>query len=285
MAKKGFDPKAKAKKQKKIAIGGVVLLIALLAYQGPKTMKMLNPGPPPGLAAQQASTTATTTAPVTPGATPAPATPVGGSVDASGLPPSAADGLVVNADLSPVPLDGQLAALTQFTSKDPFRQQATGTPSAPSGATPPAATTTPASSGSFTPGPGSTTPGPTTPGPTTPGPAAPAPTVATISVNGVEMAVTVKADFPVDAPFFNLVSLTATTAKIGIAGGSLATGSTVTLRKGKAVTLMNTADGTRYILVLISMGDTTTPATAGATGTTTTPATTTTSTTTTTTGG
>jgi hypothetical protein len=78
------------------------------------------------------------------------------------------------------------------------------------------------------------------------------------------MAVTVATDFPADSPFFHLVSLTATTAKIGIAGGTLATGSTVTLKKGKAVTLMNTADGTRYILVLISMGDTTTPVTTGA---------------------
>ena len=54
-------------------------------------------------------------------------------------------------------------------------------------------------------------------------------------------------------PVFTLVSLTATTAKIGIAGGSLESGSqTVTLKKNKPVTLMNTADGTRYVLRLVS---------------------------------
>ena len=42
MAAKRVDPlKAKAAKQKKIAIGGFVVLAALLAIQGPKTLKML----------------------------------------------------------------------------------------------------------------------------------------------------------------------------------------------------------------------------------------------------
>jgi hypothetical protein len=273
MAKKALDPKAKAKRQKKIAIGGFVLLLALLAYQGPKTMKLLNPSPPPQ--------STPLPAPVTPGAAPTPG-PTGTPVSSAS--PIGADVLVVNADLSPVPLDGQLAVFTEFTSKDPFQQQVTSTtPVKESGATStPTTTTTPApsesSSDSFTPAPGSTTTGSTKPAP-------PPPTVATISVNGVAIAVTVKTDFPTDSPFFRLVSLTATTAKIGIAGGSLATGSpTVTLKKGKAVTLMNTADGTRYILVLVSMGDTTTPAapttsttppttTAPATGTSTTPTT------------
>jgi hypothetical protein len=60
----------------------------------------------------------------------------------------------------------------------------------------------------------------------------------------------------------------------------------VTLKKGKALTLMNTADGTRYILVLISMGDTTTPgASSGGTSTTPTPTTGTSTTSTTTTAG
>ena len=60
--------------------------------------------------------------------------------------------------------------------------------------------------------------------------------------------------FPASDPVFVLRSLTRTTAKIGIAGGSLATGNqTVTLTKGKKVTLMNTADGTRYELILISV--------------------------------
>lgn len=274
MAKKVLDEKAKAKKQMKIAIAGGVLFVALLAYQVPKTMAMLNAKP-----AVSTTASAPTPAPVetpTPGATPAPVTP-GAAVPVAATPAaSGADVLVVNADLSPAPLGGQLAALTQFTSKDPFRQQVGSSGDATAA---PAPSTTPAKpaggiggSGSFTPGPGAGS------GSTPPGPA---PTVATISVNGVEMAVNVKTDFPLDSPFFSLVAITATTVKIGIAGGSLATGSpTVTLKKGKPLTLMNTADGTRYVLVFVSVGDTTTPAASSST----TPAAPTTTTTTPTTG-
>jgi len=51
------------------------------------------------------------------------------------------------------------------------------------------------------------------------------------------------------------VSVKRTSAKVGIAGGSISSGSsTVTLQLGKKVTLMNTADGTRYVLVLVSVG-------------------------------
>ncbi len=71
------------------------------------------------------------------------------------------------------------------------------------------------------------------------------------------------------------MSLTAKAAKISIAGGSLANGSTVTLSLGKPVTLMNTADGTRYVLVYVGPGDKTAPSAAATTGATTTPTTTT----------
>ncbi len=40
---KSFDPKAKAKRQKIIAAAGGVLLLGLLAFQVPRTMKMLHP--------------------------------------------------------------------------------------------------------------------------------------------------------------------------------------------------------------------------------------------------
>jgi hypothetical protein len=79
-------------------------------------------------------------------------------------------------------------------------------------------------------------------------------------VNGTLYTVATKTDFPssTDAsvvPLFHLVSVTAHTAKISIAGGSYATGApTVTLRENKPVTLMNTADGTRYTLVLKPLG-------------------------------
>ena len=46
MAKRIDPAKAKAAKQKKIAIGLVVLLVAVLVIQGPKMLKMLK-GPQP----------------------------------------------------------------------------------------------------------------------------------------------------------------------------------------------------------------------------------------------
>jgi hypothetical protein len=61
--------------------------------------------------------------------------------------------------------------------------------------------------------------------------------------------------FPKDNPVFRLVSLKGETAKVGISGGTLKGGSeTVTLTKGEPLTLLNTVDGKRYKLELISLG-------------------------------
>ena len=82
------------------------------------------------------------------------------------------------------------------------------------------------------------------------------PTSAVICVNGTSETVAVGKTFPAAAPqpFFQLVSLTPTSAKIGIAGGSLTSGqNTVTIPVGKTVTLMNTADGTKYTIKLVSV--------------------------------
>jgi hypothetical protein len=69
------------------------------------------------------------------------------------------------------------------------------------------------------------------------------------------MSVSVGSDFPAATPLFHLISVTSSTAKISIAGGSYSSGaSSVTLRVNKAVTLMNTADGTRYKLILKPQG-------------------------------
>ncbi len=108
-------------------------------------------------------------------------------------------------------------------------------------------------------------------------------------MNGTLYTVATKTDFPQPTstdpslvPIFHLVSVTAHTAKISIAGGSYATGAqTVTLRENKPVTLMNTADGTRYTLILKPLGTPVSAATPASgsgskgtgTGTTTTPTT------------
>ena len=50
---------------------------------------------------------------------------------------------------------------------------------------------------------------------------------------------------------FHVVSLTAKTAKIAIVGGSYADGApAITLKMGTPLTLQNTADGTKYTLIL-----------------------------------
>ena len=73
-------------------------------------------------------------------------------------------------------------------------------------------------------------------------------------MNGEAERVTVGGSFPASDPVFRLVSVKKTTAKVAIAGGSLSSGDgAVTLTKGKKLTLMNTADGTRYELVLVSV--------------------------------
>jgi hypothetical protein len=255
MAKK-FDPKAKAKRQKiMVAVGGVILL-GLLAFQVPRTMKMLNQK---GVdAAAPASTTASTATPLA--SSPSGATSISAGVSGDGL---------VDPDSVPAPQSGQLLAFSRFRTKDPFSQQldltcagsgtssdgsagsgcggGSGSGSGPkSGASPanskkePA--TPPSEGGSVAPA-----------GP--PAAPAPKPTTATISVNGESENVSVGAQFPASNPTFTLVSLTKTSARVGIAGGSFESGgATVTLQKNKPLTLMNTADGTRYVLRLISIG-------------------------------
>jgi hypothetical protein len=93
-----------------------------------------------------------------------------------------------------------------------------------------------------------------------------------ISINGVSESINAGANFPVASSdpsavgLFQLVSLTATTATISVVGGSYASGSsTLTLKVNKPVTLVNTADGTRYTLVLYPQG-TVAPAGASSSG-------------------
>ncbi|MEP6909982.1 MAG: hypothetical protein ABI896_06060 [Actinomycetota bacterium] len=226
MAKK-FDAKAKAKRQKIIAAVGGVILLAVLAYEVPSLMKTMNKKPPVASTAP-----APPPAAVVPGAAPVvPGTPVS----------APATGALSDSDLAPQAAAGQLLSFDRFPGKDPFKQQANTVKSKapPSGAA------------DVTPTP---PPPPPPPPPASGGSPSPKQGTATISVNGTSERVSTGASFPAADPVFKLVSLTSTTAKIAIAGGSLSTGSgTVTLTKGKKVTLMNTADGTRYELKLISL--------------------------------
>jgi hypothetical protein len=255
MAKK-IDPKAKAKRQKIFAAIGGVILLGLLAFQVPRTMKMLHPAEESSSSSAPAATTATT--PTSPIAAPSLA---GGNATAAAAP--GGDGLV-DADAPPAPQSGQLLAFGLFRTKDPFKQQlevADGTGS--SGTTPSTGTTgssgakpsaAPTSGGAVVSSSGAKGSGGTAPTMRVTSPAPGAVTTAEIAVNGVAQTVQVGGVFPSSDPFFKLVKLTRKGAQISIAGGSLATGApTVTLTKTKPLTLQNTSDGTRYVLRLLSV--------------------------------
>ena len=242
MAKKKHDPQAKAKRQKMIAAVGGVILLGLLAFQLPRTLKLLHPSSATASASQAAP------APTIPAAT-----PVGGATAISGTAAAtSADGLT-DPGTAISPQSGQLLEFSRFRSKDPFVQQlnldcATGQGgdcSAGSGTT--TTGSGPGGSGGGTGATGSS--GVTQP----PGSPPAKPTSALISVNGAGETVSVGAQFPASSPVFVLVSLERSSARIAIAGGTLQGGGTVTLKKGRPLTLMNTADGTRYVLRLVSV--------------------------------
>jgi hypothetical protein len=214
---KAVDLKAaKERKQKKIVAVGGVLLVIVLFIQVPRTLKMINGEAEPAAAAAPSGSATTPVPDGTTAPTPAP----------SDSP--APDPTVVTASL---------ISFSRFASKDPFVQQvkekegASGEGSSASGEE--------ASDGSEPDG----------------GTAAPDPgakTTAEIEVNGVAETVSVGTPFPVDTPMFLLESVSAKSVVIKVAdGGSFATGAaTLTLALGKPVTLVNTADGTRFVLLL-----------------------------------
>lgn len=229
MAAKKIDARAKAKRQKIIlAVLGVVFL-AVLAWQVPSVLKIMNKKPP---------TAATTPPPAAVPAPGAPATPAPGTPVSATTTPGAG---LTDSDPAAQAAGGQLVTFDRFSSKDPFQQQALlADVSSSTGATvEPPATTAPSTSSTKPP----------------PPPAAPAPTSARIAVNGSSETVPKGGTFPQSDPIFVLLSVSRTTAKIAISGGSLDSGgATVTLRKGKKLTLENTVDSARYVLLLVSTG-------------------------------
>jgi hypothetical protein len=149
----------------------------------------------------------------------------------------------VDSDPAPVPSDGQLVTFDRFKSKDPFIPQVSDAPAGQ-----PSAPSAPAGGDAKTAEPKQQNGGGAISSPQ------PAPqqisNTASIAVNGTEHEVSPGGSFPKDDPIFRLTSLKKGTARVGIVGGGYANGApTITLEKGgKPVTLMNTADGTTYVL-------------------------------------
>lgn len=238
----------KARKQKKIAIVGGVVLLALLVFLGPRTLKSLHGGSSastPYVAVQPTAATASSAT------TPTSATPVAAAAAV------AVTASLVDSDRPPAHTKSQLVSFDTFDSKDPFVQQVTDAPDVPAVATtapataPSGAATTaaPATTGGATASASSTSSTTTS----TSGSQPTRSTAAVVEVNGERQSIGVAQTFPTANPTFRLVSIGNGVAKIGLAGGTYASGApTVSLRLGRTLTLVNTADGVRYELRLVS---------------------------------
>ena len=246
--KKQLDAKAKAKRQKVIAGALGLVLVGVLAFQLPRMMKMAH-----GSSSSSAATTAATTAATaTPGSGATAAAPAAGSASIASL---AHVGVKFSAD------DGQLTSFNRFAAKDPFAQQMTAsttpTASAPSGVSLPSPpVTTPAPKPGLTPAPSTSTPSVGS----TSGSSPATPTTAVISVNGQSENVGGPSyNFPASDPIFH-ARIEKQDVKVTIVGGSFASGApTLTLKLHKPVTLVNTATGIRYRLVLVSLSSSSAP--------------------------
>jgi hypothetical protein len=285
--------KKKVRRQKQfIAVGSVVLLVIL----GFEMTKVLSHGdkavvPPP----------VTTATPSVAGsaASPSPSSPAGILPDT--------DGLVVQRDTGQLLSFGLFESKDPFVqqlSQAPPPPAPQAAPVAPKGITRttvpskhvgtgltpvPSTTPSPSASPSASPatepppaapgaaGPSSPAPVPTpTPAPTpTPTPTAPEPppTSALVSTNGVCEQIELKGTFPGGEDIFRVVSIAkdGKSVDIGVVGGSYDSGqATATLELGAKLTLVNTADGTRYVIELRAKCDVVAKPTRTATTTTTT---------------
>ncbi len=234
---------AKDRRAKKLAIGGAVLLVAILAFELPHYLGGKSNSP-----SAAGTTTSTTPGSATPGATSTPVATAPGTAAAAAVPVAASTTLPKNSDVAPTRTKSQLYSFGTFSGKDPFVQQVATAQLGTSGTSGTSATGTPA--------------------PSSPAPAQTASStsvqqtsartlassgVATIEVNGKTETVRVGKSFPSANPVFRLVSLAHGTANIGIANGTYTSGAqTVRLSSGRSVTLVDTADSVRYTVRLIS---------------------------------
>jgi hypothetical protein len=243
---------AKDKRMKKVAVGGAVLLVAVLAFEvGPHVFGGSKSAAPASTTTTTAATGApSTTAPATaPTATP-PGTPV-----AAGAPTTASTKLP-NSDVAPAHSKSQLYSFSNFSGKNPFIQQVSATTGSTSG------TSTSGSSGSSGSSSSTQSNNVTQAASVTHQSTGKSESralakvgAATISVNGTRQTVQVGASFPSSNPLFRLVSVSHGVVRVGIASGSYASGApTVSLVTGRTMTLVDTADGVHYQLRLLSLG-------------------------------
>jgi hypothetical protein len=233
---------AKDRRMKKIAVGGAVLLVVVLAFEVPK---MLHSGGSSSSTPPAATTTDTTAAATGTPATGTPATGAPATGTAAALP--AASTKLPNSDLQPRRTKSTLVTFNLFAGKDPFAQQISAAP-ATGGAT--AGSTSPSGHS----GGGSSSSGPSAAGSKQSSSRTLAATgAAKISVNGRIETVRVGARFPSANPLFRLVGMSNGIARIGIANGSYTSGThTISLTPGRTLTLVDTSDSVRYKIRLLN---------------------------------
>jgi hypothetical protein len=231
------NAKAKEKKQKIILGVAGVLLLGLVAIQGPKFMKLVKGSSPAATATTTASsTTSSTTAVVS---------------------TSAHSSLAASSD--------KLSSLRLFRAKDPFAPLVSDTAAA---APAPASTPAPAPAPAPTPAPApAPTPAPVvtlspatasgplfgTVAPVSKGSKSKSLPTARIVLNGKPAQIALGKTFPASKPVFRLAGVLPGSISIALANGSLADGSSaLKLRNGQSTTLMNTADRHRYTIKLVA---------------------------------
>jgi hypothetical protein len=222
---------AKDRRAKRLAIGGAVLLVAVLAFEMPKVLK--------GHGGSSSSTPPAATTTTTPGYS-ASTTPVA-SASPAVFPATSAK--LTTSDLAPRRSKSELYSFSHFAGKDPFVQQvsAADITSSPSG-------TSSTSGGSGT---ASSSSAPSAH--QTAARMLAQTGAVTLQVNGKTQTVRVGQSFPSSNPLFKLVSVSHGLVRIGIASGSYQSGAqTVSLVSGRTLTLVDTADGVRYQIRLLS---------------------------------
>lgn len=230
---------AKDRKMKKVAAGLMVVLAVVLAFEVPSMLKGSGgSSTPPAATTTDASATAAPSTAVVPATTPS------GTAAAAVTP--VASSKLPNSDTLPRVGKAQLFSFSHFAGKDPFVQQVVaatqGIPAQSSGSSSTPSGPTSASTGTAA----KVTQRNSTRVLAVTG-------AARISVNGRVQIVRVGTSFPSANPLFRLVSVRNGVARIGIASGSYSSGAhTVSLGAGRSLTLVDTADGIRYQLRLLS---------------------------------
>jgi hypothetical protein len=222
---------AKDRRAKRMAIGGAVLLAAVLAFEMPKVLK--------GHGSSSSTPPAATT--TTPGYSTS-TTPTGTPVVSTAVLPTTSAKLTTS-DLAPRRSKSELYSFSHFAGKDPFVQQvsASDITSSPSGT----------SGGGGGGGSASKSAAPSAR--TTAARMLARTGVVTLQVNSKIQSVRVGGSFPSSNPLFKLVSASHGLVRIGIASGSYQSGAqTVSLASGRTLTLVDTADGVRYRIRLLS---------------------------------